>query len=157
MARVKARKDRIVQHSRDGVTQWLHGLASGRQALLSKMPMQRVGRAREAGEMQGFMKVLVDAENQRILGAAILGMNGDEVVHCLLDLMAADQPYTLYRLLAGGSYSPDGIETSASASSEIATDAGAFVNCWPGLAGFAEGSCGHWRGACLLTGLCALR
>ena len=68
--------------------------ASGRKALLGKMPMQRVGRAREAGETQGFMKVLVDAENQRILGAAILGMNGDEVVHSLLDVMAADQPYT---------------------------------------------------------------
>lgn len=69
--------------------------ASGRQALLGKMPMQRVGRAREAGETQGFMKVLVDAANQRILGAAILGMNGDEVVHSLLDVMAADQPYTV--------------------------------------------------------------
>ena len=59
------------------------------------MPMQRVGRAREAGETQGFMKVLVDADTQRILGAAILGLNGDEVVHSLLDIMAADQPYTV--------------------------------------------------------------
>ena len=41
------------------------------------------------------MKVLVDAETQRILGASILGLNGDEVVHSLLDLMAADQPYTV--------------------------------------------------------------
>ena len=56
------------------------------------MPMQRVGRAREAGETQGFMKVLVDAESRRLLGAAILGMNGDEVVHALLDMMAAGQP-----------------------------------------------------------------
>jgi pyruvate/2-oxoglutarate dehydrogenase complex dihydrolipoamide dehydrogenase (E3) component len=63
--------------------------------LRAKMPMQRVGRAREAGETQGFMKVLVDADTQRILGAAILGMNGDEVVHALLDTMAADQPYTV--------------------------------------------------------------
>ena len=69
--------------------------SSGRKALLGKMPMQRVGRAREAGETQGFMKVLVDADSQRILGAAILGMNGDEVVHCLLDTMAADRPYTV--------------------------------------------------------------
>ena len=68
---------------------------SGRKALLGKMPMQRVGRAREAGETQGFMKVLVDADSHRILGAAILGMNGDEVVHSLLDIMAADQPYTV--------------------------------------------------------------
>ncbi len=62
---------------------------------LTKMPMQRVGRAREAGETQGFMKVLVDADTQRIMGAAILGMNGDEVVHSLLDIMAADLPYTV--------------------------------------------------------------
>jgi pyruvate/2-oxoglutarate dehydrogenase complex dihydrolipoamide dehydrogenase (E3) component len=69
--------------------------ASGRKALIATMPMQRVGRAREAGETQGMMKVLVDAETQRILGAAILGMNGDEVVHGMLDIMAADQPYTI--------------------------------------------------------------
>jgi pyruvate/2-oxoglutarate dehydrogenase complex dihydrolipoamide dehydrogenase (E3) component len=70
-------------------------LATGKRVLRAKMPMQRVGRAREAGETQGFMKVVVDADSQRILGAAILGMNGDEVVHSLLDLMAADQPYTV--------------------------------------------------------------
>ncbi len=69
--------------------------ASGRKALIATMPMQRVGRAREAGETQGMMKVLVDAETQRIVGAAILGMNGDEVVHSMLDIMAADQPYTV--------------------------------------------------------------
>ena len=69
--------------------------ASGRPALMGKMPMQRVGRAREAGETQGFMKVLVDAQTQRILGAAILGLNGDEVVHSLLDTMAAGQPWTV--------------------------------------------------------------
>lgn len=70
-------------------------MAQGRKILRGKMPMQRVGRAREAGETQGFMKVLVDADNQRLLGAAILGMNGDEVVHALLDTMAADRPYTV--------------------------------------------------------------
>ncbi len=69
--------------------------ASGRKALIGKMAMQRVGRARESSETQGFMKVLVDADSQRILGAAILGMHGDEVVHSLLDLMAANQPYTV--------------------------------------------------------------
>ena len=69
--------------------------ASGRKVLRAKMPMQRVGRAREAGETQGFMKVLVDADSQRLLGAAILGLNGDEVVHGLLDVMAADQPYSV--------------------------------------------------------------
>ena len=69
--------------------------ASGKKLLRAKMPMQRVGRAREAGETQGFMKVLVDAESQRLLGAAILGLNGDEVIHSLLDVMAADRPYTV--------------------------------------------------------------
>jgi pyruvate/2-oxoglutarate dehydrogenase complex dihydrolipoamide dehydrogenase (E3) component len=69
--------------------------ASGRKALIATMPMQRVGRAREAGETQGMMKVLVDADTQRLLGAAILGLNGDEVIHSILDLMAANQPYTV--------------------------------------------------------------
>ena len=68
---------------------------SGRKALMGKMAMARVGRARERSETQGLMKVLVDAETQRILGAAILGIGGDEVVHTLLDVMAADAPYTV--------------------------------------------------------------
>lgn len=68
---------------------------SGRKLLRAKMRMQRVGRAREAGETQGFMKVLVDAESQLLVGAAILGLNGDEVVHGLLDVMAAKQPCTV--------------------------------------------------------------
>jgi len=67
---------------------------SGRRILAAKMPMTRVGRAREAGETQGFMKVLVDADSKELLGAAILGMNGDEVVHSLLDMMYAKRPYT---------------------------------------------------------------
>jgi pyruvate/2-oxoglutarate dehydrogenase complex dihydrolipoamide dehydrogenase (E3) component len=69
--------------------------SGGKPALIAKMAMQRVGRAREAGETQGFMKVLVDARSKRLLGAAIIGLNGDEVVHSLLDVMAAEQPYTV--------------------------------------------------------------
>ena len=69
--------------------------ASGKPVLMAKMAMQRVGRAREAGETQGFMKVLVDASTQQLLGAAILGLNGDEVVHLLLGLMAARQPWSV--------------------------------------------------------------
>ena len=68
--------------------------ASGRKLLRGKMPMARVGRAREAGETQGFMKVLADAETKELLGAAILGLNGDEIVHSLLDVMYAKKPYT---------------------------------------------------------------
>jgi len=67
---------------------------SGRRLLAAKMQMARVGRAKEAGETQGFMKVLVDAQTRELLGAAILGMNGDEIVHSLLDVMYAKQPYT---------------------------------------------------------------
>ena len=67
---------------------------SGRKVLVGKMPMTRVGRAREAGETEGFMKVLVDAGTKELLGAALLGLNGDEVVHALLDVMYAKKPYT---------------------------------------------------------------
>jgi pyruvate/2-oxoglutarate dehydrogenase complex dihydrolipoamide dehydrogenase (E3) component len=69
--------------------------ASGRAASIATMKMQSVGRAREAGETQGFMKALVDTQSQRLLGASILGMSGDEVVHSLLDVMASDKPFTV--------------------------------------------------------------
>jgi pyruvate/2-oxoglutarate dehydrogenase complex dihydrolipoamide dehydrogenase (E3) component len=69
--------------------------ASGRPALIGTRPMTRVGRAVEKGESQGFMKVLVDAESKLILGAAILGTGGDEVVQSILDVMYAKQPYTV--------------------------------------------------------------
>jgi len=68
---------------------------SGREVLAGKMMMARVGRARERGETQGFMKILVDAQSKRILGAAILGIGGDEVIHSILDVMYADAPYTV--------------------------------------------------------------
>ena len=67
---------------------------SGRKALVGKRPMTRVGRAVEKGETQGFMKVVVDADTEEILGAAILGVGGDEVVHAILDIMTAKKPYT---------------------------------------------------------------
>ena len=67
--------------------------ATGRKLLVARRPMTRVGRAVEKGETQGFMKAIVDAETQEILGAAILGLNGDEVVHGLLDVMYAKAPY----------------------------------------------------------------
>jgi len=67
--------------------------ASGRRVLSGLMPMSRVGRAKERGETQGFMKVVVDADSERILGAALLCIEGDEVVHSLLDVMAAGASY----------------------------------------------------------------
>ena len=68
---------------------------SGRAALATKYPMSRVGRAVEKGETQGFIKISVDAETKQILGAAILGVGGDEVVQVLLDAMYAKAPYTV--------------------------------------------------------------
>jgi pyruvate/2-oxoglutarate dehydrogenase complex dihydrolipoamide dehydrogenase (E3) component len=69
--------------------------ASGKKVLMGTMPMSKVSRAKEKGETQGLMKVLVDADTKRVLGAAILGIGGDEVVHSLLQLMAGDLPYTV--------------------------------------------------------------
>lgn len=67
--------------------------ASGRPLLIGSRPMSRVGRAVEKDETQGFMKVIVDAETRRILGASILGTSGDEAIHGILDIMNADVPY----------------------------------------------------------------
>ena len=70
---------------------------SGRKALVARRPMTRVGRAVEKGETQGFMKIAVDAESGAILGAAILGTGGDEVIHSILDVMYAKAPWTVIR------------------------------------------------------------
>jgi pyruvate/2-oxoglutarate dehydrogenase complex dihydrolipoamide dehydrogenase (E3) component len=67
---------------------------SGRKALSAMRPMSRVGRAVEKGETQGLMKIAVDADTKQILGAAILGVGGDEAIHCILDTMYAKAPYT---------------------------------------------------------------
>ena len=72
-------------------------LGSGRKVRIAKRMMTRVGRAVEKGETQGFMKVVVDAESQLILGAAILGVGGDEAIHGVLDIMNAKVPYTTLR------------------------------------------------------------
>jgi pyruvate/2-oxoglutarate dehydrogenase complex dihydrolipoamide dehydrogenase (E3) component len=68
---------------------------SGKKALIGKRPMTRITRARIKGETDGFMKVLVDAESKLILGAAILGPEGDEIIHSLIDVMYAKAPYTV--------------------------------------------------------------
>jgi len=69
--------------------------ASGRRALIGKRMMTRVSRAREFGDTRGFIKIIVDADSEEILGAAILGLSGDEAIHCLLDTMYARKPYTV--------------------------------------------------------------
>jgi pyruvate/2-oxoglutarate dehydrogenase complex dihydrolipoamide dehydrogenase (E3) component len=68
---------------------------TGKPALVGKRPMTRVSRAIEKGETQGFMKIVIDADTKQILGAAILGTGGDEVVHSILDIMYAKAPYTV--------------------------------------------------------------
>jgi pyruvate/2-oxoglutarate dehydrogenase complex dihydrolipoamide dehydrogenase (E3) component len=65
---------------------------TGRRIRVGRRPMARVGRAVEKGETQGFMKLVVDAESDEILGAAILGVEGDEAIHGILDLMYAKAP-----------------------------------------------------------------
>jgi len=67
--------------------------ASGRPLLIGSRPMTRVGRAVEKDETQGFMKIIVDAETRKILGASILGTSGDEAIHGILNMMNADVPY----------------------------------------------------------------
>jgi len=69
--------------------------SSGRNALIGKRMMSRVGRARERSETDGFIKVIVDADSKEILGATILGIEGDEAIHCLIDVMYAKAPYTV--------------------------------------------------------------
>lgn len=67
---------------------------SDKRLLMGTRPMTRVARAVERGETQGFMKIIVDADTHQILGASILGVSGDEAIHCILDTMYAKAPYT---------------------------------------------------------------
>jgi pyruvate/2-oxoglutarate dehydrogenase complex dihydrolipoamide dehydrogenase (E3) component len=69
----------------------------GVEALVAKMPMEHVGRAYERSETKGFMKIIVDAETKQLLGAALLGIEGDEIVQGLLDMMYAKAPWTVIR------------------------------------------------------------
>ena len=94
--------DRIVAYAiyvdpplgRAGMTKAEAG-ACGRRVLVGERPMTRVSRAIEKGETQGFMRILVDGDSKEILGGAVLGPGGDEVIHCILDLMLAKAPYTV--------------------------------------------------------------
>ena len=70
---------------------------SGRNALVARRPMSKVARAKQKGETQGFMKLLVDADSKRFLGAVVLGVGGDEVIHAILDVMYCDAPYSVLK------------------------------------------------------------
>jgi pyruvate/2-oxoglutarate dehydrogenase complex dihydrolipoamide dehydrogenase (E3) component len=75
--------------------------ATGRRLLIGQRPMTRVARAIEKGDTRGFMKVVVDAETRKILGAAILGTGGDEAIHGILDVMNAGLPYDVLQRAMG--------------------------------------------------------
>ena len=68
---------------------------AGKPALIATLAMEDVSRAYEKGETKGFMKILVDRDSKRILGASFLGLSGDEVIHSILDVMYAKAPYTV--------------------------------------------------------------
>ena len=70
---------------------------SGKKALIGKMLMSRIGRAKERGETQGFMKVVIDAESEQVLGATILSIGGDEIIHLFIDLMYAKKSYQVIK------------------------------------------------------------
>ena len=73
---------------------------AGTAALMATRLMTKVGRAAEKGETKGFLKILVDAASHQILGASLLGVECDEVIHCILDTMYAKAPYqTLQRAM----------------------------------------------------------
>jgi pyruvate/2-oxoglutarate dehydrogenase complex dihydrolipoamide dehydrogenase (E3) component len=71
--------------------------AKGFKLKIGRCPMTRVARAIERGETAGLMKLIVDASNDRILGASILASEGGELVQILYALMLANQPYTLLK------------------------------------------------------------
>jgi pyruvate/2-oxoglutarate dehydrogenase complex dihydrolipoamide dehydrogenase (E3) component len=95
-------RDRIMAYAlfvdpplgRAGMTEH-EAVAAGHRILVGSLPMTRVSRAFEKGETQGLMKLIVDGDTKAILGAAILGVGGDEVVHSILDLIYAKAPYTI--------------------------------------------------------------
>jgi pyruvate/2-oxoglutarate dehydrogenase complex dihydrolipoamide dehydrogenase (E3) component len=70
---------------------------TSKQALVSNMAMENISRAYEKGETKGFMKILVDQDSRQILGASLLWLAGDEVIHCVLDAMYVKAPYTLMK------------------------------------------------------------
>lgn len=72
-------------------------LESKTKALIGRMEMKKVNRATEFGQEEGFMKVIVDAETERFLGATIVGLNSDELIHSITALMYAKAPYTVMK------------------------------------------------------------
>lgn len=96
----RSTKDRILCYAlytdpplaRIGITE-KEALQSGKKILKGYRPFTKIARAKEMGEELGFMKILIDCDTEEILGATILGVNGDEVIHSLLDIMYAKKSY----------------------------------------------------------------
>ncbi len=84
------------QLGRVGITE-SEARQQGRKIRVAKLPMTSVARALEVDETRGFMKAIVDAENNQILGAAILGIEGGEVMSVLETAMMGKLPYTALR------------------------------------------------------------
>lgn len=78
---------------RAGMTE-MEAKQSGKNILIATRPMTQVKRAVIKGDARGFMKMIIDKDTQQILGAAIFGVEGDEVVQSILDVMYAKSPYT---------------------------------------------------------------
>lgn len=72
-------------------------LAKGFKILEARREMATIARAKEKGETKGFMSVIINAENNFILGTAVLGVGGDEIVTGILNVMNAKLPYTAIR------------------------------------------------------------
>ena len=144
--------------------------ASGCNVLIGKWPMSNVGRARERSETDGFIKILVDADSKEILGAAILGINGDEVVQSLLAAMYAKAPYTV--ISRAVHIHPDGLRVDPDHAAEPRTpgvdDHGpqvsptiTFTELGQGGAGRTTARASHrrprWRPGISMTSICPMR
>ncbi len=71
--------------------------AAGKKILVAHYEMSQIKRAIIKNETHGFMKVVIDAEDNMILGAAIFGVEGDELIHLFADMMYAKAPYTIIK------------------------------------------------------------
>lgn len=69
----------------------------GYSVKIARLSMNKVARAKEKGETKGFMQVVINAENDQILGASVLGVGGDEVISGILNIIYAKAPYSMLR------------------------------------------------------------
>ncbi|HKK39920.1 MAG TPA: hypothetical protein VJ949_10915, partial [Cryomorphaceae bacterium] len=87
-------------------------LDAGHSILYGHMEMSDISRAKEKGETKGFMEVVIDAETERIIGATVLGIGGDEIIGVFITAMYADVSYKVLR---------DGVQTHPTVTELIPT------------------------------------